>query len=151
MSGLRNKVMELIIPSDFKYLGAVDAAFQDLAREFSCAQRWIDDFSTALVEACTNAIEHGNKYAKDKKVRIVVQLNDSKIVGRIQDQGDGFDFGKFLTDSFPPDPLSERGRGIMIMKAFTDEIRYWFDPGSGLCVELTKALGPARSASKQKG
>jgi len=141
------KILELVIPSDFRYLGAVDAAFQDLAREFSCAQRWIDDFSTALVEACTNAIEHGNKYSKDKKVRIVVELNENKIVGRVQDEGEGFDFRKFLSDTSPPDTLSERGRGIIIMKAFADEVTFSFDPKSGLCVELTKECGRTASHS----
>jgi len=149
MSGPRN-VLELVIPSDFKYLGAVDAAFQDLAREFSCAQRWIDDFSTALVEACTNAIEHGNKYSKDKRVRITVELDDTKIIGRIQDEGAGFDFRKFLSGP-PPDPLSERGRGIIIMKAFTDEVRFSYDPANGLCVELTKTCGKTGSGSPEDG
>jgi len=139
MTGTRNTI-EMIIPSDFKFLGAVDAAFQDIAREFSCAQSWIDDFSTALVEACTNAIEHGNKYSKSKRVRIVVELNGRKIIGRVYDQGSGFNFEKYLSGP-PPDPLSERGRGIMIMKAFTDDIRYSTDPGGGVCVELTKNCG----------
>jgi serine/threonine-protein kinase RsbW len=142
--------MELVIPSDFKYLGAVDAAFQDLAREFSCAQGWIDDFSTALVEACTNAIEHGNKYAKEKRVRIIVQFDDGMIVGRIQDEGGGFDFAKFLAGP-PPDPLSERGRGIMIMKAFTDDVRFSFDPRHGLCVEMTKSCGKGGAGSPEDG
>jgi serine/threonine-protein kinase RsbW len=133
-------VMELIIPSDFKYLGAVDSAIQDLAREFSCDQRWIDDFSTALVEACTNAIEHGNKFTKKKKVRITIELNEKKIISRVCDQGSGFSFKDYLSDAPPPhpDPLSERGRGIMIMRAFTDQMNYSFDPEDGLCVELTK-------------
>jgi len=143
------KILELVIPSDFRYLGAVDAAFQDLAREFSCAQTWINDFSTALVEACTNAIEHGNKYSKDKKVRIVVELNENKIVGRVQDEGEGFDFEKFLSDAPPPDTLSERGRGIIIMKAFADEVKFSFDPKTGLCVELIKLCGGAGSHSSQ--
>ncbi len=143
------KILELVIPSDFRYLGAVDAAFQDLAREFSCAQRWIDDFSTALVEACTNAIEHGNKYSKDKKVRVVVELNENKIVGRVHDEGEGFDFDKFLSDSSPPDTLSERGRGIIIMKAFADEVKFSFDPKTGLCVELTKVCGRTVSPSSK--
>ncbi len=134
-----HNTMELVIPSDFKFLGAVDAAVQDLAREFACAQRWIDDFSTALVEACTNAIEHGNKYAKDKRVRIIVELNDHKIISRVHDEGEGFDFEKFVSEAPPPDPLSERGRGIMIMTAFTDQLSYTFDDEHGLCLELTKA------------
>lgn len=141
-------VMELIIPSDFKYLGAVDAAIQDLAREFSCAQRWIDDFSTALVEACTNAIEHGNKFTKQKKVRITIELNERKIISRVRDQGGGFDFVNYLSDAPPPDPdpLSERGRGIMIMRAFTDDLDYSFDPKDGLCVEMTKTCEEATEA-----
>ena len=138
-----HNVMELIIPSDFKFLGAVDAAVQDLAREFACAQRWIDDFSTALVEACTNAIEHGNKYATDKKVRIIVEMNGHKIVSRVHDEGEGFDFERFVSEAPTPDPLSERGRGIMIMKAFTDELSYTLDDKYGLCVQLTKACQDA--------
>ena len=148
MTGSHNSI-ELIIPSDFKFLGAVDAAFQDMAREFSCAQGWIDDFSTALVEACTNAIEHGNKYSKEKKVRIVVEMTDNKIVGRVHDEGPGFDYNKFLSGP-PPDPLSERGRGIMIMKAFTDDVRYTFDPSGGTWVELTKVCGRAASGTSTK-
>ncbi len=143
MSGPHNS-MELIIPSDFKFLGAVDAAFQDLAREFSCAQSWADDFSTALVEACTNAIEHGNKYSKEKRVRIVVELNENKIIGRVLDEGIGFDFEKFLSGP-PPDPMSERGRGILIMKAFADDVRFSYVPKRGLCVELTKVCGNSKN------
>ncbi len=146
-----NNVMELIIPSDFKFLGAVDSAVQDLAREFSCDQRWIDDFSTALVEACTNAIEHGNKYSKEKKVRIVVELNEYRIVGQVHDEGEGFSFDPYFSDAPPsdPDPLSERGRGIVIMRAFTDELKYSFDPQNGLCLVLTKACGRDAPASSE--
>jgi serine/threonine-protein kinase RsbW len=147
MAGPHNSI-ELIIPSDFKFLGAVDAAFQDLAREYSCAQRWIDDFSTALVEACTNAIEHGNKYSKAKRVRIIVEMNDRKIISRVHDEGPGFDFDKYLSEP-PPDPLSERGRGIMIMKAFTDDVRYSVDPGGGIWVELTKVCGRTVSGNSR--
>ena len=135
MAGRQEK-MELIIPSDFKYLGAVDAAIQDLAREFSCAQKRIDDFSTALIEACTNAIEHGNKYAKDKRVRVEVNLNGRRLIARVFDEGKGFDFSKVDSDTTPPDPLSERGRGIIIMKAFTDELKISRASEGGVCVEL---------------
>jgi serine/threonine-protein kinase RsbW len=134
----RREKMELVIPSDFRYLGAVDAAVQDLARELSCAQRWINDFSAALIEACSNAIEHGNKLAKDKTVRVVVNLNGQQMVARIQDQGDGFDYTKYLSTASPPDPLSERGRGILIMRAFTDRLEYSTNPKGGTVLELVK-------------
>jgi serine/threonine-protein kinase RsbW len=133
------EVMEFIIPSDFRYLGAVDAAFQDLAREFSCSQSCVNDVGTAIIEACSNAIEHGNRFSKDKRVKVAIGLNGESIVARIYDEGKGFDFNKHLSDSAPPEPQSERGRGIMIMKAFTDRISYSYSPRVGLCIELKKS------------
>lgn len=130
--------MELIIPSDFKFLGAVDAAVQDLAREQACTPRWINDFSTALIEACSNAIEHGNKYAKEKIVRVVIHLNGKQIKAEIIDQGTGFNHQARMANPAPTDPLSERGRGILIMQAFTDHLTYRAAEGGGTCVELTK-------------
>ena len=143
----RSEKMEFVIPSDFKYLGAVDAAVQDLAREMSCTQQCINDFSTALIEACSNAIEHGNKYSKGKTVRVVVSLNGKEIVARVQDQGDGFDHTKYLSDAPPLDPLRERGRGILIMRAFTDKLQYSSGPRGGTCLELVKACDEESDSS----
>lgn len=133
-----NELMEFVIPSDFKYLGPVDAAIQDLAREFSCSQDCVNDVSTAIIEACSNAIEHGNKFAKDKRVKVLIGFNGQSIIARICDQGSGFNFQERLADSNPPDPQSERGRGLIIMKAFTDELKFSSEPQQGFCVELKK-------------
>ena len=130
--------MVMSIPSDFKYLGAVDAAIQDLAREFAFSENSINDMSTALIEACSNAIEHGNKFGKDKRVKVVLGFNGSSVTARVYDQGDGFDFNGLMSQSAPPDPMSERGRGLIIMQAFTDDLKFSFSDEDGLCVELTK-------------
>jgi hypothetical protein len=55
--GKSNNVEHMIlnIPSDLKYLGAVDAAIQDLAREFSFSPDAINDVSTAIISPGTNA------------------------------------------------------------------------------------------------
>ena len=130
--------MILSIPSDFKFLGAVDAAVQDLAREFAFSENSINDVGTALIEACSNAIEHGNKFAAGKRVKVVLSFNGNSFTGRVYDQGQGFDFNNILSQSEPPDPTSERGRGLIIMKAFTDGLKFSYDDNQGLCVELTK-------------
>jgi serine/threonine-protein kinase RsbW len=140
--------MEFSIPSDFKFLGAVDAAVQDLARELSCGQILINDFSTALVEACSNAIEHGNQYDKGKAVRVVISLNGRRLIARVQDEGVGFDYEDYLSDATPPDPLSERGRGILIMRAFTDELTFSRRSSGGVCVELVKDCEEDSPSSK---
>lgn len=139
------RVDEIILnlPSDFKFLGAVDAAVQDLGREFAFSQDTINDVTTALIEACSNAIEHGNKFDGDKRVTVSLRFNGNGLVARVTDEGDGFDFDARLTQAGPTDPMSERGRGLMIMQAFTDNLRFSYDPGRGLSVELTKTGGDA--------
>ncbi len=139
--------MILNIPSDLKYLGAVDAAIQDLAREFSFSPDAINDVSTALVEACSNAIEHGNHFSKDKRVVVTLKFNGTTFIATVKDEGDGFDYTKALRDESGPDPMSERGRGILIMRAFTDNLAFLVDD-KGLTVELTKLRGGGGNADE---
>lgn len=135
------RVDEIVVnlPSDFKFLGAVDAAVQDLAREFAFSQDTINDVTTALIEACSNAIEHGNKFDNDKRVEVSLRFNGEGLVARITDQGAGFDFDAKLSQSGPTDPMSERGRGLMIMQAFCDSMSFSYDPKIGLSLELKKS------------
>lgn len=132
--------MILNIPSDLKYLGAVDAAIQDLAREFSFSSDAINDVSTALIEACSNAIEHGNRFDPAKRVVVTLRFNGQSFTASVKDEGPGFNFQAALDEKSPPDPMSERGRGLMIMKAFTDRLAFRYADG-GLCVELAKHRG----------
>jgi serine/threonine-protein kinase RsbW len=137
--------MLMSIPSDFKYLGAVDAAIQDLAREFAFSENSINDMSTALIEACSNAIEHGNKFGKNKRVKVVLGFNGASVTARVYDEGGGFDYEELLSRTEPPDPMSERGRGLVIMQAFTDELKFSYAENEGLCVELIKSSRGAAS------
>ena len=101
--------MTLTIPSDLKYLGAVDAAVQDLARELLFSQDAINDLGTALIEACSNAIEHGNKFSPDKRVTVSLRFREGTLVASVKDEGRGFDFQKAMSEEPDPDPTSERG------------------------------------------
>lgn len=132
--------MVLNIPSDLKYLGAVDAAIQDLAREFAFSPDAINDVSTALIEACSNAIEHGNHFDPAKRVVVTLRFNGQSFSATVKDEGTGFDYQRALNANAQPDPMSERGRGLMIMRAFTDRLQFRYADG-GLYVELAKNRG----------
>ncbi len=138
MTEERVEKMELEIPSDFRFLGAVDAAVQDVAREFAWPRGAIDEISTALIEACSNAIEHGNRFDDAKRVRVELSLTGERMVATVRDEGPGFDYEAFADPDTPPDVTSERGRGLLIMRAFTDSLRFEFVPDVGLTVELVK-------------
>jgi FixJ family two-component response regulator len=81
-----------------------------------------NNIKLALVEAITNAMEHGHKWDEDKLVDIYVDIDYHQLKVVVQDQGEGFDL-KALSDPTDLENLiSERGRGIFLIQAIMDEV-----------------------------
>lgn len=103
--------------------------------------------SLAVREGVANAVFYGNQECPDKLVRLVFEVDDSRFVVRIHDEGCGFS----LDDV--PDPLAEEnlmktsGRGIFLMRAFMDELNVLRSSGGGAELVMTKRLPPAPSES----
>lgn len=78
----------------------------------------------ALEEVLINAIKHGNKFDKSKKVKIDATVTYDRIEITVEDEGEGF------CKDHVPDPTAEEnltkcsGRGILLMEAYMDEISY---------------------------
>jgi serine/threonine-protein kinase RsbW len=78
----------------------------------------------AVVEGLSNAIRHGNRRDPCKRVTLRLDADDKRAVITITDQGCGF------RPSAVPDPTADEnlekpsGRGIMLMHAYMDEVRY---------------------------
>ncbi len=78
----------------------------------------------ALEEALINAIKHGNKFDRTRKVTISADVGAERTTITVCDDGAGFD------PEAVPDPTADEnlekpcGRGIMLMKAYMDEVSY---------------------------
>ena len=78
----------------------------------------------ALEEGLNNAIRHGNGGNSNKTVLVRFEVTPKHTAIRIKDQGRGFD------PVSVPDPTADEnlekpcGRGIMLMRAYMDEVRY---------------------------
>ena len=92
----------------------------------------------AIRECMVNAVVHGNRYNLNKKVHLTVARTPEQVVIKIADEGEGFE----LEDL--PDPLAEEnllrhsGRGIFIIRAFTDDFQVRRLNPSGTEVTLVK-------------
>lgn len=89
----------------------------------------------ALEEAVTNAFRHGNKCDPAKHIRVRYQIDKQRIEIEVCDEGDGF-----CPDAIPDPTLPEfidrpHGRGIMLMRAYLDEVSY---DRNGTLVRLVK-------------
>ncbi len=78
----------------------------------------------ALIEALTNAIEHGNQNHADKLVRVDACLKRDLLEVTIHDEGSGFDYGEQYDPTEEENLLSERGRGLFLIRAIMDEVAF---------------------------
>jgi len=126
--------MALCLPRDAETVAVVrDVAIGALSK-LGVREDCVEDIRLALSEACTNVIDHSG-VDDEYEVRLVVE--DTKCEMRVIDAGGGLDF---TTLGGMPDPMSARGRGMAIMRAVVDAVKFTSEPESGTMVHLVKQL-----------
>jgi serine/threonine-protein kinase RsbW len=134
-----NSRIELKIPSQLVYLGIPDAVLMEVASDLPCGQKVIDELSTSVIEACTNAMEHGNELQEDRPVEVHFEFRDDSIKVTVLDLGGGFDYENWQPST---DLMRERGRGLLIMREFTDDLEFDVAADGRFRVQLVKQLEP---------
>jgi anti-sigma regulatory factor (Ser/Thr protein kinase) len=87
----------------------------DAAARFGLEERERYEFTFAVNEAVTNAIEHGHP-SPDGTISIYIADEGDALVFEVEDHG------TFEPRSPGIDPLPERGRGLAFMAATVDEV-----------------------------
>jgi len=93
-----------------------------------------DDFLTAVTEAVSNAVLHGSPAGEaDEFCVTAFRSPEERLAVEVTDQGPGLS----TWDTSPPMPGPEavHGRGLPLMREFTDQVEY-LPTGNGLCVRL---------------
>jgi serine/threonine-protein kinase RsbW len=127
--------IELKLPSEMAYLGVPDAVLQEIGSDLGCPRQDIEELGTAVIEACTNAMEHGNGHDPARAVELHIDIGPDRLEVAVMDAGPGFDHEHWRPAT---DLLRERGRGIMIMRGFTDELTFDRSPDGRFRVRLVK-------------
>jgi serine/threonine-protein kinase RsbW len=83
------------------------------------------DIEVALGEALANAVVHGNRERFGKQVFVTCRCTrDGQVSITVQDHGQGFDSDMVPDPSTSWNRLRTSGRGIFLMKALMDEVRF---------------------------
>ena len=80
--------------------------------------------SMAVREAMINAVLHGNAYDPAKRVNLTLEQNPQELIVTITDEGEGFIPEEVPDPLAPENLLKQSGRGIFLMRAFMDEVRF---------------------------
>ena len=94
------------------------------------------DLEIALTEACANVVKHATG-ADQFEVRLDVAEDRCAI--DVLDNGSGFDPGAGDGDASPAAD-SERGRGLFLIKALSDNVRMHSAPRSGSLIHFEKSF-----------
>ncbi len=79
----------------------------------------------ALREALANAVIHGNRQDRRKKVHVSCRSTANGCVDLIvRDEGPGFDPASVANPLADANLLSGHGRGVYLMKAMMDQVRF---------------------------
>ncbi|MCD6379718.1 ATP-binding protein, partial [bacterium] len=103
-------------PSKYEYLNMINIVCEEIAEDMELNSKVANEISISVIEACTNALEHGNKSSPEKNVRMVIKRDSDRIAVEVYDWGEGFDYKEYLEHI--PDPYDIQkvhGRGIFIM------------------------------------
>ena len=126
----------LELPNDIRSIEhAVEYVMRHCSTCSDCARRLNLNFRVGLTEALSNAMLYGNRSDPQKRVRVEVDIKVEEVAVRVTDQGSGFD-PTTVPDPTLPDNISKTGgRGIFLMRALMDEVRF-NDQGNSVTLVL---------------
>ncbi len=95
----------------------------------------IGDVTLALTEACANVVRHSGV---DDEYEVRVSIEDAWCEISVVDTGHGFDSTTLAVAM--AGLADEQGRGLALMKALVDDVRFESRPEAGTVVHLVKHL-----------
>jgi serine/threonine-protein kinase RsbW len=129
--------LSLCLPTDEMSVPVVRHICQYSLTEVGVADRCLDDISIALTEACTNVLDHAVQDGEAYEVHI--SIDDERCTIRVKDAGEGFDFDA-RSEQAQVDGQAESGRGLELIRALVDKVKFTSMPEDGTIVHLEKEL-----------
>ncbi len=133
-------MLEVSIPGSIEYLPLVDTVCQAFCGWAGIEREIADQIAMAAVEGATNAVVHGNKCQRSRKVRVLFERTRSGIVVSVMDEGEGFDLGRVPDPTDEANLMKESGRGIFIMRQVMDRVEFEQPESGGTLVRMAKEI-----------
>ena len=128
-------IVALSLPRDEETIPVSRHIAVNAMAEIGVTEDCIGDIAVAVTEACTNVVRHAG--AGDE-FEVSVDVDGDQCVIRVVDTGRGFDSDSLGFSHV--DASVEQGRGIELMRALVDQVRFISKPEAGTIVHLEKTL-----------
>jgi serine/threonine-protein kinase RsbW len=130
------------MPSRLELLGVIDRVAQSVCERLDFDDDTASRVTMSVIEAGTNAIQHGHKRDASKPVDVRFTMYADRIEIDVRDTGPGFKLEEVNGDITSPEHLLDlRGRGLFIMRTCMDQVDFRFSESGTVC-HLVKRRSP---------
>jgi serine/threonine-protein kinase RsbW len=116
--------IEKEIISEKNAFRAIEPYFFDLKEELDIRDDLFYNMLIAVTEAVNNAVYHGNKCCKDKKLKLLLEVDERIVTVSVSDEGIGFDPQTLADPREPENLLKVNGRGVFLIKELADSVDF---------------------------
>tara|TARA_Y100000746_G_C15407305_1_gene408864 strand:- start:704 stop:1096 length:393 start_codon:yes stop_codon:yes gene_type:complete len=116
--------MKIKIPSITDNVSVVESFIDNLKEKTRLSDNVYGNILISVTEAVNNAIVHGNKEDKEKKVELFLKQTKKSISFVIKDEGSGFDESKIPDPTSPKNLDNIKGRGVFLIKNLADNVKF---------------------------
>ena len=131
----RGRIIELHLPSRLGFEKVAMDTASAMAKRMGFATDRVDSLRTAVSEAVTNAIEHGNQHDASMKVVVVFTGSEDGLIIDVADQGrkalDSHHIERLPNIHEVIDQDDKGGWGIWLIKELMDEVQFSVAPSGG--------------------
>jgi serine/threonine-protein kinase RsbW len=133
--------VDIVVPNKRRYLSLIGNIAEEVARALDNyegdREALAYHLNVVLTEAMANAIDHSACSDEDQTVRVCIFIEEDDLCVRVYDHGQGFDID--LVPEPDLEELSERGRGLFLIRTLMDSVNYKRIEG-GNVLEMHKRL-----------
>ena len=126
--------VRLHLPREADSVPAVRRLLRSALAVISVDRRTGDDLEIAITEACTNVVRHATGA---DTFEVSLDVADDRCSIDVRDNGDGFD--PAAVDA-APSASSEHGRGLLLIKALSENVRMHSVPRHGSLIHFEKSF-----------
>lgn len=122
------------IPSDMTNIYRAERLVDSISEKLNIKDEQYGNILVCIVEAVSNAIQHGNESDVTKIVYLSYKYDQGKLQFTIEDEGRGFDLDKVPDPTLPENVENIKGRGIFLIRHLADELNF---ENKGSKIEIT--------------
>jgi anti-sigma regulatory factor (Ser/Thr protein kinase) len=116
--------LECSLPSEVTAISPFVDKLMLLLGNCGCVPEAVGHIEIALREALANAILHGNHEDRRKHVLVACRCEPDEVSIAVKDEGKGFGINNVPDPTAPGNIESVHGRGIHLIRALMDEVRF---------------------------